>query len=237
MQKFPARQIIAVLVLYGNALTVFALRPYDSTDAAVAARGEFELELGPLGRLRQGDRSFRVSPAVIGNYGFAEDRELVVQGQRQVAIDGEPGEPRSSIVENGVFIKEVLRRGVLQEQSGPSVATEYGFLLPSVHGEHGTGFSAAGIVSQRTEALSLHLNGAVAINREHEPDVFLGAILEGPYSWRVRPVAEVFGEQASGSPRTTSWLVGAIWRVRDGLSFDVGFRKAHDGEEAIRELR
>jgi len=136
-----------------------------------------------------------------------------------------------------VFIKQVLRRGVLQEQSGLSVATEYGFLLPSVHGEHGTGFSAAGIVSQRTEALSLHLNGAVAINREHEPDVFLGAILEGPYSWRVRPVAEVFGEQASGSSRLISRLIGAIWRPRDDLSFDIGIRAAHAGSESIRELR
>jgi hypothetical protein len=53
----------------------------------------------------------------------------------------------------------------------------------------------------------------------------------------VRPVAEVFGEQASGSPRTTSRLVGAIWRARESLSFDVGIRKAHDGNETVRELR
>ncbi len=237
MKKFFAPPLIAALVFYGNALTAFALRPYDSTDAAVAAPGEFELELGPLGRLRQGDRRFRVSPAVIGNYGFAEDRELVVQGQRQVAIDAEPGQPGSSIVENGLFVKQVLRHGVLQEQSGLSVATEYGVLLPPIRGEHGTGFSVAGIVSQRTEAVSLHLNGAFAINREHEPDVFLGAILEGPYSWPVRPVAEVFGEQASGSPRLLSRLVGAIWRPRDNLSFDIGIRAAHAGGESIRELR
>src|SRR4051812_42881220 len=131
MRRSPTLQVIAALVLYGNALPAFALRPYDSTDAAVAAPGEFELELGPVGRLRQGDRKFRVSPTVIGNYGFAEDRELVVQGQRQVAIDAEPGEPRTSIVENGIFIKQVLRRGALQERSGLSVATEYGVLLPA----------------------------------------------------------------------------------------------------------
>ncbi len=83
----------------------------------------------------------------------------------------------------------------------------------------------------------MHLNAALAWTREHEPDLFLGAILEGPYSWAVRPVAEVFGEQASGSPRTTSRLVGAIWRFRDGLSFDVGIRRAHDGNETVRELR
>ena len=110
-------------------------------------------------------------------------------------------------------------------------------LLPSVNGERGTGLSVAGIVSQRTEGVSVHLNAALAWTREHEPDLFLGAILEGPYSWAVRPVAEVFGEQASGSPRTTSGLVGAIWRVRDGLSFDVGIRRAHDGNETVRELR
>jgi hypothetical protein len=62
-------------------------------------------------------------------------------------------------------------------------------------------------------------------------------IVEGPYSWRVRPVAELFVENATGSPHTTSGLVGAIWRVRDGLSFDVGLRSAHAGDETIRELR
>ena len=237
MQRLLLLQVIAALLLYGNACTAFALRPYDSTDAAVADTGEFEIELGPLGGVRQGDRRFRVSPAVVANYGFAEDRELVVQGQYQVAIDPEPGEPRSSIVENAVFIKQVLRRGVLQKQTGLSVAIEYGFLLPEVHGEHGTGFSFAGIVSQRTDAVSVHLNGAVAINREHRPEVFLGAILEGPSSWPVRPVAEVFGEQASGSPRHVSRLVGAIWRARDDLSFDIGIRVAHAGSEFIRELR
>ncbi|HZT61817.1 MAG TPA: hypothetical protein VFA36_01675 [Burkholderiales bacterium] len=214
-----------------------ALRPYDSTDADVARRGEFELELGPVGWRREDSKTIRVAPAVVGNFGLEGNRELVIQGQREVALDPGPGEPRSAIVDNGVFIKQMLRQGTLQDASGPSVATEYGLLLPSVHGETGTGLSVAGIVSRRTEAVTLHLNAALAWTREHEPGVFLGTILEGPYSWAVRPVAEVFGEQASGGPRTTSWLVGAIWRVRDGLSFDVGVRKAHDGEETIRELR
>lgn len=34
-----------------------------------------------------------------------------------------------------------------------------------------------------------------------------------------------------------SHLVGAIWRARAGLAFDVGVRSAHAGGEAIRELR
>jgi hypothetical protein len=187
--------------------------------------------------LREGSKRLRVAPAVIGNFGFSEHRELVIQGQREVALDREADEPRSSIVDNGVFVKQVLRPGVLQDRRGASVATEYGVLLPDVHGRSGTGASVAGIVSQRSEWSTLHLNAALAYTREHEPDLFLGAILEGPYAWPVRPVAEVFGEQASGSPRTASQLVGAIWRVRDGLSFDLGVRRAHAGGETTREVR
>lgn len=232
-----ALRAVGALLLAGMPLLAFGLRPYDSTDASVAELGEFELELGPLGRLRQGDRRFRVAPAVIGNYGFAENHELVVQGQRQVAIDPEAGQPKTSIVENGIFIKQVLRQGAMQEREGPSVAMEYGVLLPPVNAKGGTGVSVAGIVSHRTEAISLHLNAAAAITREHEPDLFLGAILEGPSSWLVRPVAEVFAEQARGSPRLVSHLIGAIWRAREGLSFDIGIRSAHAGSESIREFR
>ena len=75
----------------------------------------------------------------------------------------------------------------------------------------------------------VHLNAALAQTREHQPDLFLGAIVEGPDAWAVRPVAEVFTEQASGSARIKSALVGAIWRVRNELSFDAGIRRAHDG--------
>jgi hypothetical protein len=225
----------AVLLLVSE--PALALRPYDSTDADVARQGEFELELGPVGRRREGSKRIEVAPAVIGNFGLAGDRELVIQGQREVALDREPGEPRSSIVDNGIFVKQVLRQGALQDASGLSVATEYGLLLPSVHGEKGTGFSVAGIVSQRTDAVSVHLNAVLEWTREHEPGLFLGAILEGPHAWAVRPVAEVFGERASGGPRTTSMLIGAIWRYREGLSFDVGIRKAHDANEIVRELR
>src|SRR6266850_2665419 len=214
-----------------------ALRPYDSTDADVAKQGEFELELGPVERRREGSKRIAVAPAVIGNLGLEGNRELVIQGQREVALDREPGEPRSAIVDNGVFIKQVLRKGTLQDAAGPSVATEYGLLLPSVHGEKGTGLSVAGILSQRWAAATVHLNTALGWTREHEPDIFLGAILEGPYSWPVRPVAEFFTEQARGSARVNSGLIGAIWRVRDGLSFDAGLRSAQAGSEAIHELR
>lgn len=228
---------ITLLFLIAEAGPVLAYRPFDSTDADVAKDRETEIELGPVGRLREGQKRFMVAPAVIANFGLSGDRELVIQGQREVALNRDTGEPHTALVDNGVFIKQVLRRGVLQDEPGLSVATEYGFLLPSLHREHGTGLSVAGIVSQRWDVATVHLNGQIALTREHEPDLFLGVILEGPNSWRIRPVAEAFTEQAKGGPRMKSYLVGSIWRMQEGLSFDVGLRSGHTGGEPVREIR
>ena len=217
--------------------TAFAYRPFDSTDADVAHAGEAEIELGPVQWLRQGSKRFLQAPAVIANIGFSKDRELVVEGRREVALDRDPEEPRSALVDDAVSIKHVLRRGALQEESGPSVATEFGILLPEVNGEQGTGLSVAGIVSQRWSVGTIHLNAALARTRAHEDAVFLGTILEGPIAWPVRPVAEAFTERASGGARINSLLAGAIWRVREGLSFDAGVRSAQAGSEAIHEFR
>lgn len=223
------------LLAYGDA--ALAYRPFDGTDADVAKAGEVEVELGPVQWLRANGKRFVHAPAAVVNIGLTHEHELVIEGRHEIAIDHEPDEPRSSWVDNGAFIKQVLRKGVLQDESGPSIATEYGLLLPGVHADHGTGFSLAGIVSQRWQAATVHLNAALARTREHEPDGFLGAIVEGSWGWAVRPVAEAFTERPRGGPRADSLLVGAIWRVREGLSFDAGVRSARVGDEAVRELR
>jgi hypothetical protein len=227
--------LAATLALTSSA--ALAYRPFDSTDAAVADDGEFELELGPIGSLREGASRSRVAPAAIANFGISGDREIVLQGQRQTLLDPDASGPRTSVVDTGLFIKQELRRGALQDKSGPSVATEYGFLLPTLHGESGTGFSTAGILSQRSDLGTVHLNSVLSLTRSHRADLFLGAIVEGPYSWTVRPIAEVFAEQQAGGARTRSNLFGAIWRVRDGLSFDFGVRQAHMGSEGVHEVR
>jgi hypothetical protein len=214
----------------------FAYRPFDSTDADVAKPGEFELELGPIGSLREGANKYWVAPAVVANIGI-KNGELVLQGQRQQLREGGSGVPSTSVVNTGVFMKQVLRNGALQDAEGPSVATEYGLLLPTLNGEHGAGFSWAGIVSQRWAAATVHLNTEFAYTREHKPDAFLGAIIEGPYEWPVRPVMELFVEQASGSPRIVSRLIGMIWRSKEQLSFDVGIRSASAGDLHINEIR
>lgn len=229
--------ILGTLVLALGADAALAYRPFDSTDAAVVDQREFELELGPLGRIREGSENFRVAPAVVANFGLSGKNELVLQGQRQTALQDTPGESRTAIVDTGLFVKQMLRDGVLQDRPGLSVATEYGLLLPAVHAESGTGFSAAGIVSQRSDAGTIHLNSSFSRTRSHEPSLFMGVILEGPYSWVVRPVAEVFGEKVSGKPRTESLLVGAIWKAGRDWSLDFGIREARTGSEAIHEIR
>ncbi len=230
------RRMMAFALL-AQASTCLAYRPFDGTDAEVAKAGELEIELGPLQWLRESGKRFLQAPALVANFGLSHEHELVIEGRHEIALDREAGEPRSALVDNGAFIKQVLRPGVLQDEPGVSIATEYGLLLPEVNGVHGTGVSVAGIVSQRWQAATIHLNAQLARTREHEPDVFLGTILEGPIAWRVRPVAELFTERPRGGPRIDSLLLGAIWGLRDGLSFDAGLRSARVRDEAVHELR
>jgi hypothetical protein len=73
--------------------------------------------------------------------------------------------------------------------------------------------------------------------RDHHGDLFLSAILEGPSTWTVRPVAEVFYENEFGRDQTFSGLVGLIYRVRDDLSFDVAIRHALTNGHNVNEIR
>jgi hypothetical protein len=72
----------------------------------------------------------------------------------------------TSLTAAGAFLKHVLRPGSLQDKSGPSVATEFGVLLPDSNGNSGVGASLAGIVSQRWNWGTIHLNAATALTRD-----------------------------------------------------------------------
>jgi hypothetical protein len=211
-----------------------AYRPFDGTDAAVAAKGEMEIELQPAGRLRDESATSLIAPATVINYGLSEDWEAVFEGRGQSPLS--PMGP-TSLTAAGAFLKHVLVPGSLQGKTGPSVATEFGLLLPDSTGDSGVGASLAGIVSQRWDWGTIHLNAETALTRDHHGDVFLGAILEGPSTWTVRPVAEIFYENEFGKEQTFSGLVGLIYRVRDDLSFDVGIRHALTGGHPVNEVR
>jgi len=214
-----------------------AYRPFNSTDAAVAAKGEMEIELGPLGYLVQGPDKSLVAPSVILNWGLADRWEAVLEGRHFVQLGNEIREPRLRVEDTALSLKHVLREGSLQEKTGLSVATEIGALLPSINGDPGVGAEWALIVSQRWPDLTVHVNGAAAWTRAHDPGAFGGVILEGHDAWAVRPVAEVFVESERGSPTTFSGLVGTIWRVREGLSCDAGVRLARAGGVDTTEVR
>jgi hypothetical protein len=214
--------------------SAWAYRPFDGTDAAVAAPGELEVELQPAGRLREGPNTTLIAPATVLNFGLSEGWEAVFEGQGETPLS--PSGP-TSLSAAGAFLKHVLQPGSLQDKSGPSVATEFGVLLPDSTGNSGVGASLAGIVSQRWDWGTIHLNGEAALTRDHHADLFVGAILEGPSKWTVRPVAEVFYEKEFGQEETVSGLVGLIWQVSDKLSFDVAFRHALTNNHPVNEVR
>jgi hypothetical protein len=209
-----------------------AYRPFDGTDAAVANLNEVEIELQPAGQLKAGPQSNLVAPAVVYNYGFAERWEMVLQTE----VDSPPGSS-SSFAASGAFLKYVIQPGVLQGQNGISIATEFGPLLPGINNDPGVGFSWAGIVSQRWDWGTAHFNVEANLTREQHGEVFLDVILEGPATWKVRPVVELFYDKAWLEAETRSALVGAIWQVRDDLSFDVAYRYALENGRAVNEIR
>src|ERR1700733_6967695 len=98
-----------------------AYRPFDGTDAAVANLNEVEIELQPAGPRQEGPQSTLIAPEVVFNYGFAERWEMVLQGQVETPLS--PGGP-STLAATGAFLKYVIQPGVLQGQSGISIATE-----------------------------------------------------------------------------------------------------------------
>jgi hypothetical protein len=230
-----------LLILAGAAAMVVCLaspalayRPFDGTDAAVANLNEVEIEFQPFGWRRDDQQKTLVGPAARFNWGFAERWELVAEGQFETPLT--PSGP-SSFSATGLFLKYVVKPGVLQDQAGLSIATEFGPLLPEVNGDRGTGFSWAGIVSQRGGWGAVHLNAEANLTRDRQGEAFLGAIVEGPAKWTVRPVIEVYYDKVWTDSETWSGLAGAIWQVRDNLSFDAAFRYAVVNGHPVNEIR
>ena len=236
-RQFPRRLAsgsVIALGLMSWSTSAFAYRPFDGTDAAVAAPEEVEIELQPAGRLREQGSTTLIAPATVLNYGLSEGWEAVFEGQGQTPLS--PSGP-TSLTAAGAFLKHVLQPGSLQDKNGPSVASEFGVLLPDSTGDSGVGAKLAGIVSQRWDWGTIHLNAEMALTRNHHADVFFGSIIEGPSKWSIRPVAEFFYEKEFGQSETISGLVGLIWRVRENLSFDIGLRHALTNGHPVNEIR
>jgi len=214
---------------------VEAYRPFDGTDAAVAETGEIEIELGPVEYLRAAAERTLLAPDLRINYGFIPGWEAALEGKLAHGLTA--GVPGTSLLESQALLKGVLREGSLQEKPGLSIGTEFGALLPGINDQHGTGAVLNGIVSQRWDWGTAHLNAQIELTRQQHVDYFLDSIIEGPHDWPVRPVAEIFYESDVSLFRTGSALVGAIWQVQDNIAVDFGLRGARVNGQTAGEIR
>jgi hypothetical protein len=208
------------LIYYNSA---WAYRPFVSTDAAVADVKEVEVELGYFNLERAKGKNNFIIPTVVLNYGFMPRVEVV----GEFAVE-EPIHGRTRLKDAGMSLKAIVREGVLQEKSGPSLAIEAGPLFPStVTAEKRFGFKGLGIISDRLATLTYHLNLGGGVEREKNNAFFdWGMIVELPITSQVRLIAEVNGENVHPKPTDTSALFGVICESPFHNTFiDAGIRK------------
>lgn len=227
--------LAAMTTLSGSAQ---AYRPFDGTDADVAAPRDVELELGPAGYLREGTESRLVSPALVLNYGLAPGFEAVLEGRDSWLLGRRP--LHAGVEDVALSLKSLLRYGSLQGGQGLSVAVENGLLVAGWRERLGVHF--ASIISQRWPGLTLHFNLSNDLFAGLRYAAQAGLIAEGPDAWRVRPVAEVlvgrdFGSASLRTGLAESLLVGAIAPCGEALAFDLGFRYGHTERERDEEAR
>ena len=216
---------------------VWGYRPFDGTDADVAAPEEVEIEVGPAGYQRRRAAQSWIAPALVLNYGVAPGFEAVLEGRQQWAVQG----PRQGELNDvALSLKSLLRRGSLQASRGVSVALESGLLLPG--SERRLGVHVASIFSWQWPALTLHFNLGNDLLTSFDYTMTGGVIVEGPVPWPVRPVGELLvARSIDGHTLARGWnrsaLLGAIAPWRDGWVFDLGLRHGFaDGAEGD-ELR
>jgi len=237
MPRVPRARALALsaaLFVLACGVPAWAYRPFDSTDAAVASEGDVEIELSPVSVRREDRSNSYIAPQLRLNYGFANDWEVVLEGQGEFP---EAYGARNAVLQNALSLKHVLREGSLQDKSGLSIAAELSLLVPGFNAQAGMGAMLTGIIGQQWEWGAMHLNAAAGLSREHRAEIFLGGIVEGPHDWTVRPVAELIYERTFGIVEEYATLVGVIWQVKDALAFDAALRQASVAGAPETEIR
>lgn len=222
-----ARSLLLIFLLLLPASRAWAYRPFVSTDAAVAEPQEMEIELGYFNLERTNRENTFIVPRVVFNYGLVRNLEIV--GEFEVAKP--PGEDLQ-LADPGLFLKAVLKEGILQEKEGIGFAVEAGPLLPStVRGEKSLGFEGIGILSGRFAPFTYHLNFGGGVNRaDTNPFAIWGVIVELPIVPKFRLVGEVNGEITKGEHPNSSGLLGFIWQPTSStVSLDAGIRRGISG--------
>ena len=200
-----------------------AYRPFFSTDAAVADAKELEIELGYFTLRREHTENSFLIPSAVLNYGLWRNVEVVGEFRVARAANGDV-----DVIDPALFVKAVIREGVLQDHEGVGVAVEAGPLLPSTaRDEGGVGFEAIGIASARVAPFTIHVNAGGGIaRRAARPFGVWGVIGEVPVAPKVRVVGEVAGESEQGERANNSVLLGLIWQPSSrNVSWDVAVRR------------
>jgi hypothetical protein len=224
--------LVGAAVLIGSGRHAAAYRPFDQTDGDTAEVNTIELEIGPTQVTRENGQ-FVSTPTGVFNYGFSAGWEIVVD------LDGTLpwSDAGTHVLQSDFLVKHVLRKGCLQDKTGPSIALETGVLFPTLPQlDDEAGWSADLIVSQIVGPITIHANGFVEATRDRQFLYTGGAIIEGPHDWKVRPVGEFYAGQNNGQ-LLDSFLVGAIWTFREHVVFDAAIRHGTEATVAQNELR
>lgn len=230
--RIPLQRLSFYLMLYSLILIptkAWAYRPFISTDADVAAAGEVEIEFGYFNWERADSENSYITPQLVFNYGLTDTLELIGEFE----VEHESGE-KSQLVDPGLFLKSVLKPGVLQGRQGLSFALEAGLLLPSeIDEEDRTGFEAFGIVSGTLANLTWHLNLGGGVDRiDHSSFGLWGLVLEHPVNPQLKLVGEFNGESLKSEAAENSVLLGLVWEPAStpGLELDLGIRQGTSHE-------
>jgi len=215
--------LLLVLGLFLTPLDAWGYRPFVSTDAAVADPKEVEIELGYFNLQRAKRENTFSIPKLVLNYGLLRDVEIV----GEFRVERSPT-ANWDVVDPGLFLKAVLKEGILQEKNGIGFAVEAGPLLPSTAKEERKfGFEGIGILSGQLAALTYHVNFGGGVDRaETNPFAVWGMILELPVVPKFRLVGEVTGESIQSKKPNNSALFGFIWQPTSSNVFlDAGVRR------------
>jgi hypothetical protein len=213
----------ALMILLCAPRAAQAYRPFDGTDADVAHEGEFELELGPAYTLDNRRTRDLTMPGTTLNFGVADGWELTID-TRNTALMGTTLGKQGDSFDSELHLKTVVRRGCLQGAIGPSIAAEFGAMLPSADGRKDSAGSVQLIVSQVLRPITLHLNLELVRDAASQSSVFSSLIAEGPESMPVRPVVEIAAQRQIDGPASYSALAGGIWNAVEGTAVDAAFR-------------
>ena len=208
-----------------------AYRPFDFTDADVAQRHHIELEVGPLEYFTAGREHVLKAPSTVLNYGVDGRRELVVEATRFVPFEEGPVVLRDV----AVSYKQILRSGTLQDQRGPSMATEWALLVPT-HEQPHAGASAGFITSARSPRGYAHFNVEVERERDGANALSTGIILERGDQPGVGPVLELEANAEHGETPGGLVLGGLVYVPRDGFEWDLAARSGWVAGQHIFEF-